>query len=135
MVDLMSSPGEQHRQEKQHQADVQALAITQEMYEFTRMQVVDEIARFLQSKNPSSWGINVTQALKNVESDWYAARNNEVERAKVPLFWDLFVRGHAASVRRYVILATTNAEVKPYNKMLADLRQQYVQVEWGRGGE
>jgi hypothetical protein len=129
MVDLMSSPGERHRQEKQRQADIQATAVTQEAYEFARMQVVDEIARFLQSKNPSSWGINVTQALKNVESDWDAARNNEAERSKVPLFWDLFVRGHAASVRRYVILATTNAEVKPYNKMLADLRDQYFQVK------
>jgi hypothetical protein len=129
MTDLMSSPGERHRQEKQHQADVLALTVAQEAYEFARMQVVDEIARFLQSKNPSSWGINVTQALKNVESDWDAARNKAAERAKVPLFWDLFVCGHAASVRRYVILATTNAEVKPYNKMLADLHDHYFQAQ------
>ena len=108
-----------------------------EDYEFQRMQIVDEIARFLQSKQPSL-GIDAKRAVKNVEKLWEAEREfwkkqmlSESDRANRMLqtpvyFWDIFASNDYDDLRRYVIQVTTNAEVEPYTDMLMELKRAFV---------
>ncbi len=124
---------------KKAKQPVRTIAQAKEEYELFRMQVVDEITRLFRSKNEDGWDIDVSYGIKIIEARWDEAyfvldarrdkyNPRKISPYEIPYIWDIFSTPHYSGLRHYVILATTNAEMKPINKMLAELKTRYIEA-------
>ena len=114
-------------------------------YDLLRMQVVDEIARLLQSKHPTGWEIDAQVALKHLEqlvngwfvdaymkhADRWKPAKNKAYAAKMAMkeslyFWDIFTVREYAGLRLHVIQKIKNEETMDIHRMLRELKNMRI---------
>lgn len=123
-----------------HQQTSLELEHVTEEYDLLRMQVVDEIARLLQSKHPTGWDIDANLAVEHLENymeQFYVESYQKLpNRSKAleallnePLyFWDIFTRPGWIGLRLPVIRHISNEETLNIHRMLRELKRLRVEI-------